>query len=346
MYIKFSPNDYVLRYKKGKLLDEGTGLSFFFLERSTAVCAIPVSSTDMDFIFEETTLDYQAVTIQGQLSCRITDFKKISEALDFTVDLKTGTHVNDPMGKLNKRLLSLARVLVMSRIGKLPLTEALLASRPLAEQVLSGLRQSPECEALGITVTGFSVLRIRANPETTRALEAHTREAILKQSDDALYQRRNASIEQERKIRENELSTDISVEEKKRSIRESELTTRRMVLEGNNALKQIETKSAIAQEQMQLEAEIELERKRQELAELRLANAKKEADAEAYRIGAVMEAYNKLSADVLVALATLNMAPEQMIARAFEKLAEGSEKIGTLNITPDLLESLKGSAVR
>jgi len=59
-----------------------------------------------------------------------------------------------------------------------------------------------------------------------------------------------------------------------------------------------------------------------------------------------MEAYNKLSADVLVALATLNMAPEQMIARAFEKLAEGSEKIGTLNITPDLLESLKGSAVR
>lgn len=54
-----------------------------------------------------------------------------------------------------------------------------------------------------------------------------------------------------------------------------------------------------------------------------------------------MEAYGKLGAEVLVALATLNMEPEKMIAQAFDKLAANSEKIGTLNITPDLLESLK-----
>lgn len=42
-----------------------------------------------------------------------------------------------------------------------------------------------------------------------------------------------------------------------------------------------------------------------------------------------------------MALATLNMEPEKMIAQAFDKLAANSEKIGTLNITPDLLESLK-----
>ena len=53
-----------------------------------------------------------------------------------------------------------------------------------------------------------------------------------------------------------------------------------------------------------------------------------------------MEAYNKLSAEVLVALATLNMEPEKMIAGAFEKLAASGANIGTLNITPDLLESL------
>ncbi|MDE5564705.1 MAG: hypothetical protein K2I93_06080, partial [Oscillospiraceae bacterium] len=93
-------------------------------------------------------------------------------------------------------------------------------------------------------------------------------------------------------------------------------------------------------ERIRLDAEIELERKRKELADLRFENAKKDADAEAYRIGAVMEAYNRLSADVLVALASLNMEPEMVIAQAFEKLAANSGNIGTLNITPDLLESL------
>ena len=53
-----------------------------------------------------------------------------------------------------------------------------------------------------------------------------------------------------------------------------------------------------------------------------------------------MDAYNKLSPEVLVALATLNMEPETLIAQAFDKLAVNSEKIGTLNITPDLLASL------
>ena len=43
---------------------------------------------------------------------------------------------------------------------------------------------------------------------------------------------------------------------------------------------------------------------------------------------------------MLIALATLGMEPEKLIAQAFDKLAAGSGKIGTLNITPDLLESL------
>ena len=113
-----------------------------------------------------------------------------------------------------------------------------------------------------------------------------------------------------------------------------------MVLEKENELERIRTVSEAEREQLKLDAAIELEKKRRELAELRLENARKEADAEAYRISVMMDAYNKLSPDVLVALATLNMDPQTIIAQAFDKLAVGSDKIGTLNITPDLLESL------
>lgn len=342
MYIKFSPNQYVLRYKKGQLMAQGTGLSFFFFERNTSACAIPVSGTDIDFIFEETTQDFQTVTVQGQLTCRITDYEKAAAALDFTVNLRNGAYVDKPMEKLSKRMVNLSHVLVKSHIGAMGLTEAIQASRTLADGVLTEMERSEECAAMGISVTGFSILKIRANPETARALEAKTREDILRESDDAIYIRRNASIEQERKVKENELNTQICVEEKKKAIKETELQTKRLELEGEGELQKIAVRSSTDQEQMRLDAAIALERKRQELTDLRLANAKKDADAESYRISVIMEAYNKLSSDVLVALATMSMEPEKIIAQAFHQLAVNPGKIGTLNITPDLLESLKG----
>ncbi len=340
MYVKFLPSQYVLRYRKGKLVSEGAGLAFFFMEQYTTACAVPVSSQDADFIFEETTKDFQKVSIQGQLTYQITDCKQATNVMDFTVNLKNKQYFDDPMQKLSKRILNIAKVLVKGIVGNMQMTEALQESRDLAVTVLQQLQKNEEIKGLGVTPTGFSVLRIAPNPETARALEASAREEILRQSDDALYERRNASIEQERKVKENELNTEIKVEQKKKTIKETEIQTRQMVLERENEMQRIKTQSQLEQEQLKLDAEIELERKRKELAELRFENSRKEADAEAYRIGAVMDAYSRLNADVLVALATLNMKPEQLIAQAFDKLAMGDNKIGTLNITPDLLQSL------
>lgn len=344
MYIKFLPNEYVLRYRKGKLKEEGTGLSFMFWEKNTSACSIPISNIDTDFIFQEATHDFQNVSVQGQLTYRILDYKKIAGAMDFSVNLKTKQYNNNPMAKLSKRIVNIAEVLVKSRIGTSVMTDAIQSSQDLAVHVLEGMQKNDELKALGIYVTGFSVLKIAPNNETSRALEAKTREYILKQSDDALYERRNASIDQERRVKENELNTEISIEEKKKKIKETEIQTKRMILERENEIAKIRTQSEAEREQMKLDSEILLERKRKELAELRFENAKKDADAEAYRIAAVMEAYGRISTEVLVALATLNMEPEKMIAQAFEKLAASSAKIGTLNITPDLLESLKGRA--
>lgn len=353
MYIKFLPSEYVLRYRKGKIVSEGVGLSFFFLESTTSACKIPTSNTDADFIFEETTSDFQIVTVQGQLTYRIVDFQKIAGAMDFTVNLKTKKFNNDPMAKLSKRIINISEVLVKSHIGSVTLTDAIKSSRMLAQEVLTEMQENEEIKNLGIMVSGFSILKISANQETGRALEATTREEILKQADDALYERRNASIEQERRVKENELSTEVSVEEKKKKIRETEIETKKMLLEKESELKRyeiekkaererIEIEAQITREQIRIESELELEKKRKELTELKLENAKKEAEAEAFRIAAIMEAYNKMNPDVLVALATMSMEPERVIAQAFEKLAVNSEKIGQLNITPDLLESIIG----
>ena len=45
---------------------------------------------------------------------------------------------------------------------------------------------------------------------------------------------------------------------------------------------------------------------------------------------------------ILQALASTSMKPEQLIAYAFQELAGKAEKIGQLNISPDLLRELMG----
>lgn len=340
MFIKFSPSEYVIQYRNGKIVKEGVGLSFFFFEKITSAVAIPVSSNDTDFIFTETTSDFQSVSVQGQITYKVNDFKKAAQALDFTVNLKNKNYNNNPLQKLSKRLINIVEVLVKSQLGEVALTTALQSSQSLASTVFDKLKDNAELTDLGIQVVGFSILKISANAETARALESKTREEILKQADDALYERRNASIEQERRVKENELNTELSIEQKKKSIRESEIETKKMILEKENELAKMKIESENEIKRMQLENEAMLEEKRKEVAELRLQNSKKETEAEAYRISAVMDAYTKLSPEVLVALSTMSMEPEKLIAQAFQQLAINSEKIGHLNITPDLLESV------
>lgn len=66
------------------------------------------------------------------------------------------------------------------------------------------------------------------------------------------------------------------------------------------------------------------------------ANSRQEADAEAYAVASKMKAFTELPVENLKAMALANMQPEQLMAIAFEALAQNAGKIGELNITPDL----------
>jgi hypothetical protein len=79
--------------------------------------------------------------------------------------------------------------------------------------VLEQLSQSEAMKALGVEMLTFAVLAIKATPEMSRALEAEARELLLRQADNAIYDRRNSAVEQERRIKENELNTEIAVED-------------------------------------------------------------------------------------------------------------------------------------
>src|SRR3954468_20010185 len=328
-FIKTPPTTYLLQFQGGRVVREGTGLSFFYYAPTTSLVAIPVGSGDEPFIFEETTGDHQTITLQGQVTYRVAEPKKLAGLMNFTLAADGQRYVSDDPEKLPQRVINLVHVLARAELEKLTLREAMRAAGLIVANVRKGLAASPEISALGIEVIGLSILAIRPTPETARALEAETREQLLLKADEAIFLRRNAAVEQERAIKENELNTEIAVENKKRQIRETQMDAERAVQEKKNLL------GAEA-----LEAGIALEDKRKGLVALAAQNTMAEADARAYGVSATMKALGKADAGVLQALANNGMKPEQLIAVAFQEIAAKADKIGELNISPDLLREL------
>ena len=84
-FIKVQPTTYLLQYRGGKIVREGLGHSFFYFAPTTSLVAVPVASTDVPFIFQETTADFQTVTIQGQVTYRVGEPKRLAALLNYTL---------------------------------------------------------------------------------------------------------------------------------------------------------------------------------------------------------------------------------------------------------------------
>jgi hypothetical protein len=328
-FIKIPPTTHVLQYRGGKVAREGAGISFFYYAPTTSLVVVPVGSTDVPFIFEEQTADYQSVSLQGQVTYRIAEPRKLATLMDFTLAPHGRNYATDDPEKLPQRVINLVHVLARAEIEKLPLRQALRASETLVRAIRGQLAALPELTALGLEVLGLSLLAIKPSPETARALEAETRERLLREADEAIHERRNAAVEQERAIKENELNTEIAVENKKRQIRETQMEAEKSVQEKQAQL-----------ERARLESNIGLEEERKKLVTLAAENARAESDTRAYGISSTMQALASADSSVLQALATAGMKPQQLIAFAFQELAAKADKIGNLNISPDLLVEL------
>ncbi|HET8834006.1 MAG TPA: SPFH domain-containing protein [Gemmatimonadales bacterium] len=313
-YMKASPTTYILHYRGGRLRREGPGLAFWYWRPDSTIVAVPMASRDVPFVFNEVTADFQAVTIQGQLTYRVAEPRRVAELLDFSIR-STGAYVSDDPEKVPERLVQTAQILARSVVQAHALREVLVDAEPLVSTVLPLLRDSNVVRMLGLEILGLTVLALKPTPEIARALEAEAREALQRESDEAIYARRNAAVEQERRIRESELSTEIAVQEKQRQIRET-----------------------------QMAGEIAVERQRAELIDRRGENERKDADTRAYALKTTLEPVRDLDWRTLMALGTAGSDPKLMIALAFRELAENASKIGEVNVSPDLLKSLLAPA--
>lgn len=328
-FIKVQPTTYILQYHRGQLKREGQGLTFFYFAPMTSLVAVPMESTEVPFIFNQVTTDFQSVSLQGQVTYRVMDAKQLAKMLNFTLASKGQTYSTQDPEKLPQRLVNLIQVLMQNELSQLSLCQALKSSNELAQKVLDGLHHSKEISSLGLEILGLSILAIKPTPETARALEAEVREQLLKEADHAIYARRNAAVEQERAIKENELNTEIAIENKKRQVREAQMEAERSIKEKQRQILQEDMTGKIA-----------LEQRKKEWVILAAENSKCDADAKAYGLTVIMQALAGVETKTLQTLASMEMNPHQLIALAFHNLAESAEKIGQLNVSPDLLSEL------
>src|SRR5260370_11099469 len=225
-FIKTEPTQYVIQYRNRRPVREGAGLAFWYFAPSTSMIVVPTASVNEPFIFPEITSDFQEVTIQGQITYRVTDPRRTAALLNFTFGPK-GTYVSEDPKKLSQRLINQVQVAMRAEAQALSLKQVLASGEPLVERVAGLLQDHPTVKTLGLELLGLSLLAVKPRPETAKALEAEAREALC--ADEAIYTRRNAAVEQERTIKENELATEIAGENKKRQVREAQMAAQRSV---------------------------------------------------------------------------------------------------------------------
>lgn len=217
-YFKGEPNNYVIRYKSGQVTQHGEGLDFFYLPYNTSIAVVSTVSQDAPFIFNESTANFQEVAIQGQITYRFEAPLESAKYLDFTIDPKAGRYRSKDPDKLNQRVINAVQAHTRKGISGLSLEHALTRVKELSNHVLASVREETSLKKLGVVVESLYFTAITPTPEMQKALEAEYRESLQGNADRAIYERRAAAVEEERKIKQREMDTDIELEERRRDL--------------------------------------------------------------------------------------------------------------------------------
>src|SRR6201997_4010467 len=231
-HLRGTPTQHVRHLRKGRLVHEGTGLSFFFRPLSAVLSEIPVDDRELPLLFHARTADFQDLAVQASVTFRVTDPAVASSRIDFSVDPDTGRWRGSPLEQGAGLLTETAQQHVLGLVADAALS-AVLASgvAEIRDRIVSGLTADTRLAETGIAVIGARVVALRPEPDVEKALRTPTREAIQQEADRSTYERRALAVERERAIAENELQNKIEL-----ARREKQLLTQ----QGANARRQAE----------------------------------------------------------------------------------------------------------
>lgn len=319
-HLRSAPTAHVRHHRRGTLVHDGPGLSFWFRALTAALCEVPVDDRELAMAFHARTSDFQDVTVQATVTYRIADPATAAARLDFSVHPDTGVWRGAPLEQISTLLTETAQQHGLDVLARTPLAAALVDGvASVRDRIAEGLAEEPRLEATGIAVVAVRVVALRPEPEVERALRTPAREQIQQEADRATYERRAVAVERERAIAENELASKIEL-----ARREEQLVEQR----GTNARREAEESAAADGVRAEAEA----------ARTVRLARAEAEAAREVGEARAQAQAaWLRVHADVDAA--TLH-------ALTGSRLAENLPRIDSLTISPDVLTGLLAKLAR
>ena len=297
--------------RRGKLVNRGSGASFWFRPLNTSLSEVPVDDMEFGNIFRVTTSDRQEVSVQTALTVRIAAPELTARRVDFEIDQRTGEWTGQPLQNLQNRLAESAKQFAAEVVARESLRAVLDDGlRLVRDAIAEGLTGEGQLGGAGIEVIGVRVVALRADEELERALQTRIREEAQADADRATYDRRAQAVDRERAIKENELNNRTEL-----ARREAELVE----LQGTN-------------ERRRTEQELERDRLRNEAE---AANRRLRVEAGADEVARIAEAEN---AALQARLAVFSAGePAAVLAAVAPEVLSALPKIDSLTLTPDLL---------
>lgn len=323
-HLRAEPTAHVLRYRKGELISSVRGGSFWFRPLTSAVAEVPIDDREQSFLFNGRTSDFQDVGVQGAITYRILDPELTARRVDFGIDLRSGSYLEEPLERISQMVAQTAQQLALDWVAHRNLDEVLReAVQDLRPIIAEGLANDSALADVGLDVVTVRVTRVAPTPELEKALQAPTRERLQQTADEATFQRRALAVEKERAIAENELANQIEL-----ARREQQLIAER----GTNERRRVEDEA----EAQKIEAIGQAER----------ATMGAEAKAEGIRF--VETAQNQAELERIDIYRDL--PPQVLLGLAARELAGNLERIDHLNLSPDgltgLLQALMTASTR
>lgn len=321
-HFKGSPLAFTLRHKKGRIVAQGQGLSFFFRRINTSVSEVPGDDQELSFIFNGRSADYQQVAVQGTVTFRIDKPTTAASRIDFTVDLSSGTWAENPLGTLESLITQLCQQYSFDYLAEQEVKEVLAhGAVDLREIIAQRLTEDQALTDTGLSVVSVRISSVKPSPDIERALQTPQAEQIGREQDEATYGRRANAVEAEAKISKNEQANQIALAEQRAEL-----------IDKNAANARTENDNALALQASQTEA---LAERRRIEAESTAASVVTAAEAQAKATEATTGAENAAEKDRMAIFSEMDNTT--LFALAAQALGKNLHSVGALNITPDLL---------
>jgi regulator of protease activity HflC (stomatin/prohibitin superfamily) len=323
-----------VRYqRRGRLVREGVGLSFWYRPLTAVLSEVPVDDRELPLLFHARTADFQDVAVQANVTYRITDPALASTRLNFDINPERGAWTATPLAQLGGLITELAQQYALDLLARMSLRDALVDGVPaVRDRIGEGLAADARLAETGVTAVSVRVVAVRPEPDVEKALRTPTREQVQQEADRATFERRALAVERERAIAENELQNKIELARREEQlVAQQGANERRAVTEAAEA-ERIRVTGQTERDKLVTEAKVEQDR----LLTASQAERTRQLDG-ARADGARLVGLAEAEAEAAKLAAVRDVPPAIVLGLALRDLSANLPRISTLNLTPDLL---------